>query len=100
MGERALLMVWGVTNEEEEEEEERPSESLGLVSVDILASPSPTSLSQSSQQPQPLSFNKSSKKTEDLLELLLASRPHFRPNFHSSHSPWPLVGCWAKVLLV
>ena len=84
MGERALLMVWGVTNEDEkEEEEERPCESLGLVSVDILASPSPTSLSQSSQQPQPLSFNKSSKKTEDLLELLVAScfTPSFPPKF-------------------
>ena len=81
MGERALLMVWGVTNEDEKEEEERPSESLGLVSVDILASP--TSLSQSSQQPQPLSFNKSSKKTEDLLELLLPScfTPSFPPKF-------------------
>ena len=66
-----------------------------LVSCRSISWPPPPPPASASplNNPNPSASTSPQKKLKTFLNsfFLLASRPHFRPNFHSSHSPWPLV---------
>ena len=63
-----------------------------LVSCRSISWPPPPPPASASplNNPNPSASTSPQKKLKTFLNsfFLLASRPHFRPNFHSSHSPW------------